>query len=449
MARNREFGKSFLWVREKIRSAPIDDIRRNPADFTRKRKIGLSDTLVQILCSERMSMESEIFATSRRTGMEPVSRTAMTNAREKIRPEFLKGVFDGSAESFSERNGARLRLFHGFRLLAVDGCKVSVRADCDESESFYHGSSHGKEGGRQYEISALFDVVNHYILNVDVSRRCDEHGMARNQMEWLIRKRKEPTIVVFDRGYPDARMMAAMAERGLYYVIRINSQAFRQEQRLLGNGSGDIVVRKEWSVQAANSYRYKDPEFREYLLAHPMEIRLVRFPVGNGTIETLVTNISPAEMDAESLRDIYHLRWEIETVYRDIKQRFFLSRMTGRKIVSMRLDLWSSLLCANLMLMSAWETEYDNWKKLERKKPRIGKPGAESRIVGYRISRAGTSRILRQEDLFTRLVTGKWVSDKILSQTEKRMLRKLTPVRPGRSYERIFHFNPKDYSYRC
>lgn len=447
MKRNREFGKSFLWVREKIQSAPIDDIRRSPADFTRKRKIGLSNTLVQILCSERTAMESEIFETSRRTGMEPVSRTAMTNAREKIRPEFLKGIFDGSAESFSGRNRGKLRLFRGYRLLAVDGCKIAVRPDCDESGSFCPKNVHGKEGGREYEISALFDVINHYILNVDVSRRCDEHEMARNQMEWLAGKREEPTIVVFDRGYPDARMMTAMAERGLYYVIRLNSAAFKKEQRLLGSESGDIVTEKEWDIANTNYYR-GDSEFREYLLTHPMKIRLVRFRVGNGTIETLATNISPAAMDTRRLREIYHLRWEIETVYRDTKQRYFLSRMTGRKIQSMRLDLWSSLLCANLMLMSVWETEHDNRKRLARKKPRIRKSGAVSRIVGYRISRTGTSRILRQEDLFPRLVTGKWVPDKILSQTEERILGKLTPVRPGRSYERVFHFDPRDYSYR-
>lgn len=447
MKRNREFGKSFLWAREKIRSTPIDDIRRNPSNFTRKRKIGLSDTLVQILCSERTAMESEIYETARRTGMEQVSRTAMTNAREKIRPEFLKDVFNGSAESFSERNAGRMGLFHGYRVLAVDGCKVSVRQDCDENDSFYHSNSHGTEGGRQYEISALFDVINHYILSVETSRRCDEHSMARAQMEWLARKRTEPTVVVFDRLYPDARMMTAMSERGIYYVIRLNSTAFKREQMSLGEESGDVIVEKKWDMVNTNQFR-KDTEFRQYLLTHPMEIRLVRFRVGNGTVETLATNISPDEMNSERLREIYHLRWEIETVYRDMKQRFFLSRMTGRKIQSMRLDLWSSLLCANLMLMSVWEAEYDNRKKLARKKPQIGKSGAVNKIVGYRISRTGASRILRQEGMFSKLVAGEWVSDKILSQMEKCILGRLTPIRPGRSYERTFHFDPKDYSYR-
>lgn len=447
MKRNREFGKSLLWVREMIAASSEDSIKTKSEDFTRKRKIGLKNTLVQILCSDRGSMESQILAMEKRTGMVRVSRAAMAASRAKVRPGFIKDLFDSSAASFLERNANHMPLFRGYRLLAVDGSKIAVRPDCDEAESFCKCNNEKSKYGRQYEISSLFDVLNHYILNVAVSRRCDEHKMAREQMEWLASNRKEPVIVVFDRGYPDAKILAYMAERGIYFVIRLSTTTFRKEQKMLGEDSGDIVTTRVWNPTNTNYYR-DDEEFREYLLGHPTEVRLVRFTVGKGTVETLATNLSKAEMVADDLRTIYHLRWEVETAFRDAKQRFFLNRMTGKKIESMRLDLWASLLCANLMLMSVWEAEYDNRAKLRRKKPRTGKSGAKSRITGYHASRASTARILRHEELFAKLVMDKWVTDKILSQTERYIIARLVPERPGRSFDRIFHFDPVGYSYR-
>ena len=52
-----------------------------------------------------------------------------------------------------------------------------------------------------------------------------------------------------------------------------------------------------------------------------MSLRIVKFKLENGNYETICTSLSPDKIPPEKLKELYHLRWSIETSFRFLKMR--------------------------------------------------------------------------------------------------------------------------------
>lgn len=51
-----------------------------------------------------------------------------------------------------------------------------------------------------------------------------------------------------------------------------------------------------------------------------MRLRVVRFQIKEGVYENIITNLPEDEFPADDIKEIYGLRWGIETSFRDLKQ---------------------------------------------------------------------------------------------------------------------------------
>ena len=49
------------------------------------------------------------------------------------------------------------------------------------------------------------------------------------------------------------------------------------------------------------------------------ECRVVRFKISDDTYESIITNLDESEFNIQDIKELYHLRWEIETSYRELK----------------------------------------------------------------------------------------------------------------------------------
>lgn len=50
-----------------------------------------------------------------------------------------------------------------------------------------------------------------------------------------------------------------------------------------------------------------------------MSLRVVRIKIGEERYESLVTNLPSNEFSTADLKQLYHLRWGIETAFRELK----------------------------------------------------------------------------------------------------------------------------------
>lgn len=62
---------------------------------------------------------------------------------------------------------------------------------------------------------------------------------------------------------------------------------------------------------------------------YPMRFRICRFMLDNGEFETVATSLPPS-FTLNDIRELYHLRWGIETGFRDLKYSLGLVNLHGK-----------------------------------------------------------------------------------------------------------------------
>ena len=409
-------GQSISAFIDAISNSSLDEIRSNSRDFTRRRKIGPINAVLQILTSQRQSMESEILDLAARTGMPKVSEAAMFKARSKVSLLFLASLLKRTIQSFEKRNHIMMKRFEGYRLVAIDGSMLRLPRTIDHKEALIPAKNTVTDY-YMLEVQEAYDIENGLVMDFQINSRGNEKAMALCNVRAVRDIDRSPIIYVFDRGYASSRVIFEIMEGGEFFVIRTPSSFYKEEQSRLGEKDGDIEFDRVFDAANTNAFR-NDNDFRMRLLRKPIHLRMVRFEVGDGTVETLVTNLLSERMSADRLKEIYRQRWSVETDYRHSKQRHFIDVFTGRKLRSVLQDIYAAELMHVLTLMTIWEAAYDTkWKKYKYQ---------------VKINYASAARALRKSHILDRLANEVTDFDKILTQLMESIAKRLIPIRPGR-----------------
>ena len=108
----------------------------------------------------------------------------------------------------------------------------------------------------------------------------------------------------------------------------------------------------------ANDYK-DDIEFYNKILSTTYKIRIAKVLVddnGANTEEILLTNLTEEEFDINALKELYHLRWNIETNYNVLKNKLKLEEFSGYKNTLIRQDIYSTIWLSNLISLLIIET---------------------------------------------------------------------------------------------
>ena len=145
-----------------------------------------------------------------------------------------------------------------------------------------------------------------------------------------------------DRAYIDYAKFQQMTERGVVYVTKMkkNLQYTIEEDVMWQTPEGVMQVR----VQRVT--------FRKKLkggsgIVH--HARIVTYvDVQKRKLISLLTN--DMTLDPLEIMDIYHKRWAIELLFKQIKQNFPLKYFYGESANAIKIQIWVTLI-ANLLLM--------------------------------------------------------------------------------------------------
>ncbi len=146
---------------------------------------------------------------------------------------------------------------------------------------------------------------------------------------------KQKAVNVADRGYENYNVFEHIARKGMNYVIRIKditSNGIGSGLKLPKKKSFDFDYEFLMTRQQTNEIR-RHPEVYKFLPAnqnfdflpvgskdtYPFKFRIVRFPISDNSYELIITNLDRAEFPPELLKRIYHMRWGVETSFRELK----------------------------------------------------------------------------------------------------------------------------------
>lgn len=409
-------------------------------DFTRDRKLPFVEVVGMLLSMGPDSIGIEA-ARSFGYAADAPRTSAFCQARAKLKPEALRALL----VSFASR--CKPGEYRGVRPVACDGTGVALPRDSLEPSTAVPPNGSSPEGRNAIHCTALYDVLGRLYLDCVVqpeSGRNEFAAFCEMCDRWPYGGRP---LFIMDRGIASYNVYAHAAESGAYFLVRIDD---RKAARLLGRPLPDCVLDEEVSLilsRSTASSRMRQPGRRaDYRLVdkgvrfdyideeHPeyeIGLRVARFPIGDrGEMENVVTNLPAGEFPTGGLKDVYWMRWGIETSFRDLKHTVGASRPHSSRLGFAAMEVWGRMtlynLCSSVAACAAEEALR-------------GREGRRLLAISFAFAAKACHDFLRARGR----------GQARAPDPEPLIRRNLLPVRPGRKYERRPRFQvPPAFAYR-
>lgn len=328
---------------------------RNPnVDFSRKRKIDFKTFIGIMINSGGATMSKELldfFDFNKNTP----SVSAFTQQRSKVLPEAFEYLF----KSFTDDNLPTTNNYHGYRLIACDGSNLTIATNQKDPETFWEHNQHGSIVNKLH-LNAFYDVLNRIYTDVLVQTAAD-YNESRACATMIDRSKLENVILVADRGYENYNIMSHAIEKGWKFLIRIkdvHSNGIASGLELPQTAVFDmdinlILTRNQTKSKKQAGYKFMPTvQTFDYLPIgskedYPISFRIARFKIADDSYETVITNLDRFCFSAEKLKELYHLRWGIETSFRELKYAIGLTSFHAKKVDYIKQEIFARLTLYN------------------------------------------------------------------------------------------------------
>ena len=341
-------------------SAHPELFAKNPGkDFTRERKLPFDQILRSVLSMTGKSLRGELMDYFNLSNSMPTV-SAFVQQRNKIDYKAFEILFSMFYEAIDEQ-----KLFKGYRLLAVDGSDLHTPTNKDEKDSFFEGTN-GQKPYNLLHLNALYDLQRRIYTDALVQgRNCENEHRAFVTM--VDRDNSSiPTIYIADRGYESYNNMAHIIEKGQKFVIRVKDLASNGIVSALSLPETDefdvcfsLGLTRKQTIEVKKSdlkylphnvnFDFLPKTSRKCIPMSPYYIsfRLVRFKLTEDTYEVLITNLTEEEFSVSELKELYAVRWGIETSFRDLKYSLTLSYFHSKKTENILQEVFAKLTMYN------------------------------------------------------------------------------------------------------
>lgn len=263
-----------------------------------------------------------------------------SKARRKLRHTAFIELNDRAVAQIMYGDGD-YRTYRDLRILALDGSMLLL-PDTNEMKGVFGSQRHrfesqGISGEHCYaKASVLYDVLNRVALDAQLAP-CNTHELAL--VAPALAHAKPGDLVVYDRNYCAYKVMAQTVTTGAQFLIRCRRKAgFRvADDMLAGNGSADRIVTIPLPATLAGRQDYQG-------LPVSLTVRFVRVVLDDGTFEVLATSLADQQKyPAAAFKELYWLRWGVETFFGVLKTRLTLENFSGLSAESVRQDFYATI----------------------------------------------------------------------------------------------------------
>lgn len=272
------------------------------------------------------------------------SGSALRQARQRLGPQPLQALFDlirGPAAT----NASQVR-WRGLMLSVIDGTLLTI-ADSAANTGRYakQRGNHGGSGYPQLRLSALLSCGTRSVIDAVFDPvSTGELDQARH----LTRSLQPGMLLLADRNYAAADLIAVLATTGAHLLIRCKSS--RKLPILRRHRDGSFV-----SIIGRRPIRVIDAQISITTTAGTR----------TGGYRLLTTLLDPHTHPAAELVRLYHQRWEIETAYLELKSSILAGRvLRARTPDGVQQEVYA-LLCVYQLLRTAMVDATDSQPGLD------------------------------------------------------------------------------------
>ena len=364
------------------------------------------------------------------------SKAAFYKQRKKVKEDAFRSLL----VSFTQKYQKKL-LKGKYSLVACDGSAADIFRNPDDSDTFFEPNGKSTRGFNQIHINAFFSVLDKKFtdLLIQPARKRNEYSAFCQMVDRS--ESDTPVIYLCDRGYASYNAFAHVIESGQFFVMRCTDD---KTEKILGFPLDNIQQldyhverilsrsqskKKRLHPEQEEQYRFvcKNVPMDYITQGHPeyrLSLRIIRIELSDSCYENLITNLPELDFDFDDLKDLYHLRWDEETSFRDLKYPLCLKAFHSQKYEYIIQEVWARAILYNFCSEIAMAVEIP-----EKKRKYV-----------YKVNYSEAIKICRD---FLRIHDGTTLD------VEGLIAQNILPVRPGRTFPRQARFKlPISFCYR-
>jgi hypothetical protein len=352
-----------------------------------------------------------------------VSEEAFVQARQLMSMDFWLWLLLLLAQRFQEKHPDAVR-WNGFRLLAIDGTEIALPYWKTLADAF--GTS--RNGRRRKRPQARMVMLAFPQCRLPwryelTPRSCHEQTSAAKLVEHL-----EPQdLLLMDRGFWNYGLFWQIQRRQAFFGIRLRAGVSLKTLKTLGRD--DRLV--EWKMPKTSRKRCAWKTMPD--LPQTQTLRVVRYHMAGFRPSAVVSNILDPKIvsredwvrmatDDEAGRvleaGLYHRRWEIETMFCELKVRQGMQSLRSRTAEGVSFEVAGHVL---LYFLTRWL---------------IFEAAEEHGVPPLRISFTEALREINDIRQALLSASAQRVRRVLLPRLLLRIAQHLVPLRPGRHYPR-------------
>lgn len=317
--------------------------RQPGRDFSRRRLLPAERTVWLVLSLLRQSLCVEIghFFQRLDAPQDMPTKSALVQARSKIRYQFFEHLFHQSAQLFYHCFDA-LR-WRTFRLWATDGSGFRL-PDTDELGDHFGWHLNQFSAVPSARILAHFDVLNQIITNAFFHTRYEaESSIAFEHIH------TEPSgvLMIYDRGFPAQVIPWLHLYYGSHCLVRQLVDQSNVVKDFLASKKRQTIVCEVLNIRSKRTLKTLGVA---YDTRATFQYRLIRLELPTGETEVLLTTLTDQKKYPwKDFGELYRRRWGVETCFFSLKSLLQLARFSAVTVNNTWQDIYATLVVYNLL----------------------------------------------------------------------------------------------------
>ena len=250
-----------------------------------------------------------------------IKASSISNARTRLSWPIFKDLQERACQALALAQSCPSAFYRGLRLMAIDGSNFDVPDEPANVAAFgYPGSRTGVAGYPQAQCAILVECATHAIVGANIS--------AYRDAEWTVAKpllgRLDASMLCLaDRGFNGYEHWCAARATGAQLLWRCAANRQLPVIKALPDGSFISQILPGRALAAKDSS------------AAPVTVRVIEYTLpetnGENTRYRLLTSLlEQNQAPALELAAVYHQRWEVESVFDELKTHLHQRRRVLR-----------------------------------------------------------------------------------------------------------------------
>lgn len=240
---------------------------------------------------------------------DPVSKSSISALRTRIGSAPLRELIRACCLPMADPLRQPQAFYCGLRLMAIDGSRIELADEADVVQAFGRpGSRTGEAGYPQAQCVVLAECATHAITAAELGPcRGDEWELC----QWLLAALEPGMLLLADRGFNGFEHWQQALATGAQLLWRATESRLLPVKQMLPDGSYLSVIAPTGQGRRATA--------EQALSVRVIEYRLPGVADSAPRYRLITSLLDPREAPALELAALYHQRWQVETVFDELK----------------------------------------------------------------------------------------------------------------------------------